>query len=335
MLAVRLKMWYNKEVKGLIEMPETHQKQISENPESIRQDQPENSQRTQKVSAFRNAREIAANEKRKEELKERERQKKAEEAAYQEREEYAKELQEEKIDLIRLKQGLIGEDAFQKEEETKKYTLRQKIANWFYHAKWWLGIAAFCSIVAGYLIFDYVSRKDPDIAILVLTDNIEVNRGSDSLCSWLKPMCEDYNKDGKIIVQAVYVPVSDSTMKAGPNASTSNMQLGAQLETDTCMLVLSDQDADKYYEPGHIFMNMEELYPDCPLAQDYKLNICGSSFEKQLNLTEPLPESTYLAIRIPSETFSSQKEMQKSYDRAKKFLDQLVETLTEEAKSNE
>ena len=299
----------------------------------------EDKQKTpEKVSAFRNAREIAARHKREEELKERERQHAEEEAAYQAREEYAKELQEEKIDLIRLKQGVItdSDKVFKKEQEKKHYTVWQKIGNWFYHSKWWLGIAAFCVVVASFLAYDYLTRKDGDVTLLLLTDNVEVFNGSDNLCGWLGSMCDDYNKDGEVLVKSYYVPVSDSTMKSGySNASTSNMQLSAQLETATCMLVLADDNAKPYFEASQLFMNMEKLYPDCPLADGYKLKICGTEFEKQLNLNTPLPEDTYLAIRVPVERMSSQKEMQESYDHAKLLLDQIVAALTEEVQAHE
>ncbi|MBQ8921999.1 MAG: hypothetical protein IJ060_07565 [Oscillospiraceae bacterium] len=292
----------------------------------------------ERVSAFRNAREIAAREKRKEELKERARQHAADEAAYQAREDYAKELQEEKIDLIRLKQGVIedSDKLFPKEEKKKKYTLRQKIGNWFYHSKWWLGIASFCVILVAFLAYDYFSRKDGDVTVMILTDNVEVYIGADELCNWLETMCDDYNEDGTVLVNNIYVPVSDATMKSGASASsTSNMQLATQLETATCMLVLADRNARSYLEPERIFMDMEKLYPDCPLAEGYKLKISGTEFEKQLGLSEPLPEDTYLAIRAPLERMSSQKEMQKSYDHAKLLLDQIVAALTEEEQGNE
>ncbi len=291
----------------------------------------------EKVSAFRNAREITERKKREEELKERERQRAEEEAQYQAREEYAKELQEEKIDLMRLKQGVItdSDKVFTKSEEKKHYTLWQKLGNWFYHSKWWLGIACFCVLIVSFLAYDYFSRKEGDVTIMIVTDNYEVSVGSDNLCEWLKTMCEDYNHDGTVLVKSIYVPVSDSTMKTGASSSTSNMQLSTQLQTATCMLVLADDGAKSYLEPERIFMNMERLYPDCPLAEKYKLKIYGTEFEKKLNLSEPLPEGTYLAIRIPAERMSSQKEMQKSYDRAKLLLDQLVATLTEEEQDHE
>ena len=126
---------------------------------------------TGKVSAFRNAAEQQAKLRRDAELKERRRQKAAAEAAEHSREEYAKELAEEKVDLIRLKQGVItdSDKVFRSDDAPKEYTLWQRIGNWFYHAKWWLGIAVFFVLLGAFLIYDYVTRENPDFRILVLS----------------------------------------------------------------------------------------------------------------------------------------------------------------------
>lgn len=290
------------------------------------------------VSAFRNAREIEARERREAEIEERRRQKREEEASYQAREEYAKELHEDKVDLIRLKQGVItdSDKVFPEQEAPKKYTLWQKIGNWFYHSKWWLGIAVFCTLVGAFLIYDFVTRKDPDVSLLILTDNVYVYNGSDDLCKWLEGMCGDYNDDGKTYVQSVYIPVSKEEMESGSSYSAANnTQLMVQMETSTCMLVMANSDADEYLEPALIFDDMERLYPDCPLAEGYQLKIAGTAFEEQLHLKEPLSEDTYLAIRLPAERMSSKEEMQKSYDRAKMLLDRLVPELTAEKEASD
>ena len=283
-----------------------------------------------KVSAFRNAAEQEAKLRREAELKERKRQKAAEEAAYQAREEYAKELAEEKVDLMRLKQGVItdSDKVFREEEAPKKYTLWQRIGNWFYHAKWWLGIAVFVGLLGAFLIYDYVTRENPDFRILLLSENPQLEADSGLLCDWLAGMCEDYNTDGKTLVSTVYIPVSDNTMDVGGTAVAAyNTQLYVQFQSDTCMLVLLDPDAEAYLQPEDMFVSVEELYPDCPFAEGRKLMIDSTNFVELSGVTGPLKEGSYLALRIPAETMSSQEDMQIAYDRAKAVLDQIVPQL--------
>ena len=289
----------------------------------------------ERVSAFRNAREMAARERRKAEIAERERQKEEEEAAYQAREEYAKELYEDKVDLIRLKQGVITDSdrVFPEQEGKKHYTIWQRLSNWFYHSKWWLGIAAFCTIVIAYLAYDIITHVTPDVSMMILTDNHEVYTNARDLCDWLQGMCEDYNDDDKVYVQSVYIPISKDQMEGGNAYSmTRSTQLTTQMETATSMLVLANDEANEYMSPELLFEDMERLYPDCPYAKGYRLCIAGTEFEKQLHLEHPLSADTYLAIRIPMERMSSLEEMQESYNHAKGLLDVVVQHLDEKPK---
>lgn len=282
------------------------------------------------VSAFRNAWNIEAKARREAELKERQRQADAEEAAYQKREEYAKELAEEKVDLIRLKQGVIADSdkVFRDNEPERHYTVFQKIGNWFYHSKWWLGIATFCVLVAAFLIYDYVTREDPDLRMLLLSDHNELFVSSDQLADWLETMCEDYNGDGEIMVQCVYIPVSEQSMEYSGNYSVSyNSQLLVQFQTNTCMLVLADPEAEKYLQPEDMFMDMQKLYPACPFADGWKILLDGTNFAEQFGLSEPLHEGSYLTLRIPSENMNTLEENQEAYDHAKAVLDQIVANL--------
>ena len=285
---------------------------------------------TESASAFRNAWEMEARARRDAEIKERERQAAEAEAAYKAREEYAKELAEEKVDLIRLKQGVItdSDKVFREEEPEKKYTVFQKIGNWFYHAKWWLGIATFFTLVAAFLIYDYVTRENPDVRLLLLTEHPVLYSESDKLCTWLQTMCADCNEDGEVLVQTVYIPVSKESMENSGNYSAAyNSQLLIQFQTATCMLVLVDPGAEAYLQPEEMFCDLEKLYPDCPAAEGYRLLLDKTDFAAQFGLTEPLHEGSYLALRIPAENMNTLEENQKAYDNAKALLDEMINSM--------
>lgn len=280
------------------------------------------------ASAFRNAREIEAEAKRKEELAERRRQAAAEEAAYQAREEYAKELAEDRLDLIRLKQGLITDEVFQEHTEQKKYTVWERIGNWFYHAKWWLGIAIFCVLLGAFLLYDYLSREDPDLRILILTDQTDLYAQTTAIEDWLKPLCPDYNEDAKIVVQGVSIPVSEANMeKAGNAAASYSTQLLMQFQSALCMLVLTDAEAEPYLAPEEMFVDLEALYPDCVWAEGCRLKLNGTDFAEQLGFSEPLREGTYLALRAPIASMSSQADTETAYEQAKTVMDSIIPML--------
>ncbi len=291
---------------------------------------PAEKHRTEHASALRNAIELEAKARRDEELRERKRQADAEEAAYQAREEYAKELAEEKVDLIRLKQGVSdgSEKVFRQEETERHYTVFQKIGNWFYHSKWWLGIAVFCVLVAAFLIYDAVTRPHPDFRILLLSDNTELYEKSQLLCDWMQTMCPDYNNDGKSSVSSVYIPVSTATMEMGGNYSMAyNSQLLVQFQSSTCMLVLLDADAEQYLQPDDMFVDLETLYPDLPNVKGRRMLLNDTDFANLFELEEPLRENTYLALRIPAENMNTLEENREAYDQAKAMLDEIAAAL--------
>lgn len=286
----------------------------------------------QNVSAFRNAWEIEAKARREEELRERERQAQEAEAEYQAREEYAKELAEDKVDLIRLKQGVItdSDKVFREAEPEKHYTVWQKIGNWFYHSKWWLGIAAFCVILGAFLVYDYVTREDPDLRVLLLTEHPVLYSESDRLCEYLETMCPDYSDDGEVLVQTVYIPLSKDSMERSANyAASFNSQLLIQFQTCTCMLVLTDPDAEEYLQPEDMFTDLEALYPDCPYIEGYKLLLDDTDFAAQFALSEPLHKGSYLALRIAAENMNTLEENQLAYEQAKAVLDEIIASLNQ------
>ena len=291
---------------------------------------PADMKKTEKVSAFHNAIELQAKAKREAELKERKRQADAEDAAYHAREEYAKELAEEKVDLIRLKQGVIADSdkVFREAEAEKKYSVWQKIGNWFYHSKWWLGIATFCVLVGAFLIYDYVTRENPDLCVMLLTDNPELYTETDSLHAWLGTMCPNYNGDGEVLVQSVYIPVSKTTMEMGGTYSQSyNTQLLVQFQSNTCMLVLADPDAEAYLQPDDMFVELDTMYPDCAFVQGRRMLLDNTDFAEQAGLSAPLHPGSYLALRVPSASMNSEEETQEAYEQAKALLDAVAASL--------
>lgn len=286
---------------------------------------------------MKNARNMKEKEVREAELAERQRQVNAEEVAYQAREEYAKELNEEKIDLIRLKQGVISnsDKVFGQQEEAKKYTVWQKIGNWFYHSKWWLGIATFCVLVGGFLIYDYATRVEADLSLLLLSANSSIYINDAQINEMLSQGCADYNSDGTVLTEVVSLPISKASLENGSAKSQANStQLSVQFMSDMCMLVISDKEADScIFEdestgPAAIYENLEELYPQYDFIEGCRVKLADTAFSEKLGITDELYEGTYLALRRYDTTESNQEKWKASYEKAlpvlEKFLEQIA-----------
>ena len=129
-----------------------------------------------------------------------------------EKEEYAKKIQQERIELIRLKQGVITEsDTIHEEKEEKpKLPFWKKVGNFFYHNKWWLGITTALVAIFTFLIVDYFSKVKPDLIVMLLTDDAELQSDTTALEAYLEQFTDDENGDGKIQVDIYPIPVTDN-----------------------------------------------------------------------------------------------------------------------------
>lgn len=285
--------------------------------------------KSKSVSAFENARMAEAQMQREAELAERARQAAENEAAYQAREEYARELNEEKIDLIRLRQGVITESdkVFPEQAPQKKYTVSEKIGNWLYHSKWWLGIAIFCVAVGGFLLYDHLTKVDADVNILMLTNDYVLYSKTQQLCDMAQKNLADYNGDEQSVASVIFVPVSKDTMETGSFASSYNTQLLVQLQSDMCMLVIADIAADAYMDTENLYVDLETMYPQYDFIEGSRVMLAETSFSDWLALEEPLNDGAYLALRQPTGNMSGEEEMQQAYNEAVPVLESLLEQL--------
>ncbi len=282
------------------------------------------------LSAFENARMMEARARREAELAERARQAKENEAAYQAREEYAKELYDERIDLIRLKQGVItdSDKVFPEQAPPKKYTISEKIGNWLYHSKWWLGIAVFCVALVGFLVYDYVTKVEADVNLLLISNDHAIYAQSQTLSDMMQQNLTDYNGDERSVAGVVFVPVSKSSMETGSFSTSYNTQLLVQMQSDMCMLVIGDKESDGYIEAEQVYAEIETLYPQYDFIDNDRILLKDTCFREWLGMEEELREGAYLALRLPTAGMSSQEDMQKAYDEALPVLESLMEQLS-------
>lgn len=250
------------------------------------------------------------------------------------REEYEHQLADEKVELLKLKQGVIdnSEKLNQENKEKKKYTLWQKIGNFIYHNKWWLGIAAFFVFVAGFLIYDKVTTVKSDINILLISDDSDLYQHYRYMLDYFDSNTGDYNNDGDTCANLLYIPISgdDSDGKTMMNAYDSNLsQLTTQFQLGESMMIIADSKSDELVEPEDTLANLEELFPSCPYVKRYGLYLSGTDFAKQIGYEEGnVPEDLYIGIRKPTKTLSSDKTTQDNYDLAVRTLQNIIDDLS-------
>lgn len=213
-----------------------------------------------KQSIFETVRQVDENEKRKLE------EKKAAAAKIEKRkrEQYNKTLAEERVELLKIKQGLITEsDKIDlSPDDEKQYTFWEKIKNFVYHNKWWLGITTFFVLIAAFLVYDTLTTTKSDINIMLLCDDTELYTHYQDIGKYFDSLTEDYNNDGENYANVLYIPISDDE-----NANTKSLspydsnltKLSSEFQMGETMLVIADKKSADLIIPDETLINLEEL----------------------------------------------------------------------------
>ncbi len=247
-----------------------------------------------------------------EEQRELARQKEAEQ-----RRNYEEQLRQERLELMRLKQGVIEESETIHEEkpEEKHYTIGQKIGNFFYHNKWWMGIAAFFVFVVGFLTYSQLTQVHPDmIVLLVADDDYFYAVCGEQIEHLFEQYIEDENEDGKVKVTVYYIPSSDA--KAQTDGFTGNAQkLYTEFQIGEAVLVISDDEADKRIVPEDTLYDLEADFGQYQETEQMRFRLAGTDFAKDVGWTdEPLDDDFYIGIRSVRKTMDSEEKMQEVFD---------------------
>ncbi|MDE6088821.1 MAG: SGNH/GDSL hydrolase family protein [Oscillospiraceae bacterium] len=280
-------------------------------------------QKSAKKSVFEIAQEM--------EQQEQEQQRHAQEILQKQKEQqrlaYEEQLRQEKLELIRLKQGVIEESTtiYEEHEDQKKYTIFQKISNFFYANQWWMGICGFFVVLAGFLVWQVVTTVHPDMIILLVSHNDLFHAScSEGISDIFEQYIDDINQDGEVIVDVYYMPSSPETQERD-GYTGDNAKLYAEFQTGEAVLVISDSDADEFIVPEHTLVNLEEYFGDYEETEDMRFLLSGTAFADVLEYDEPLDDDIYIGIRQVRETMDSIEKMQEVYDIAFPALEKFIQ----------
>jgi hypothetical protein len=246
-----------------------------------------------------------------------------------EREDYAKQLQQDKIELIKLKQGTIdhSDTIHEIHEEAPVLTVPQKIYNFFYHNMWWLWIVAFVLLVAGIITYDIVTTPKPDATVLMFTTDDEIgDYYYQYVAEYFEQFIEDNNGDGVSTVSVYYIPLNtDSSDKL----YTSYMvKFSGEMQSANSMLVLADDSCDDQFKPKETLYDLTDDFGQYEDVDKYKYYLKNSSLQEYLEengYTGTLPDSLYLGIRKVQQVFDSSEKMQKNFDIAFELFNNLID----------
>lgn len=240
-------------------------------------------------------------------------------------------IAQDRLDLMKMKQGIADESETIKEvhEEQRELHGMEKLKNIWYHDKMWILMGLFVFFVVAFIVYDTVTRVQPDLELLLICDNAVQ---ADSCCVKLGERIERYtpdlNGDGKIKVSVVSCPMNEE--KYDQYYTINSQKFFANLQQGRIMMIVTDSKIDK---------DIEEIFTDALPEQ-----IPGNRYvdEKGFNLnfgflaTEigcpGMPNDVYIRMREPIDTLSDSIElMQKNYDTCLGVLKAMADDMQAEA----
>lgn len=286
-----------------------------------------------KVSVLENMRRINEKQRQEELEAEAEREKERAEKERRERERYEKKLERDRIELMKLKQGIISdEDIPHEAEPVKEYTVWEKIGNFFYHNKMPLIVGAVLVLLAVFLIRDVVTNKRPDVAIMIMASDSELDFRTGDIEKLLEPYCEDFNGDGEVYVRVSYLPAvySDDNLDAYFNQSAQT-KLMAEFQSGDSIIVIADAETshavgiDNVSENGNpvdpILVDMRTIYPDDKNCTELGYMLSGTSFAEDIKYTA-MSDSLFIGFRFPREALGvNMEKFTANYNNALKLWD--------------
>ena len=239
--------------------------------------------------------------------------------------------QDDKRELLKLKQGLIEESETIQEEKRETVELHgwKKVSNFFYHYKWHVIAAAFFIAVIGFFVYDLVKKEHGDIRVLVVTKEAnlakQVNYKTKDFELAFEKYCPDFDDSGYVHVDTYNIDLSDNIqqdyMLASVTKLTGEISYGeAQMyvmDTPALESIIMDGDTSG-------FVNLEELYPDNPQIDGIYYKLKDSEFAYMANYVEACPEDLFIVIRKTTDVTANKERAEAAQKKALEVFDNIA-----------
>lgn len=253
----------------------------------------------------------------------------AEKRLEQQKRAYEQKLRQDKIAMMKEKQGIADdetEEADAEDEEPVNMSFWKKVENFWYHYKIVTIIVIVVVAFGGYMIYDLVTKVNPDITIIVTADNGLMYR-ADAVEKLFEKYAEDVNGDGKVNVEVIFTPMNSDGI-SDQYSQGNETKLAANLSNARCVLYLTDDDS--YFSIERVpFDDLTDKFDSKYVTAD------GISFDSDMiregfNWAQ-MPDDMILKVRTPVSTMysSDPKDMQETYDNTMSFIENLVAAMDE------
>ena len=247
---------------------------------------------------------------------------------------------DDKRELLKLKQGLITESELIKEEgaaaDKAQYEVKgfkNKVANFFYLYKWQVIVVLFFAVIISTLTYTTMAKEKADIRVLIFSEDRDISGllyfKTHDIELALEQYTPDFDQNKNVHADTYYIDMNPN--QDGTNYMVNQTKLMSEVGMATAQLYIADRAqlstilGDQEESRG--FEDLSALYPDDPQVTDkYYYKVKGSPFAETAMFLESCPEDLYIAVR--SNDFSGYTKVDDStkedHRRALDVLDNIV-----------
>ena len=238
--------------------------------------------------------------------------------------------QDDKRELLKLKQGLIEESEEIHEEEKPVYELHgwKKVENFFYHNKWYVAAGLFFAAVAAFLIVSLVQKEQGDLRVMVVTKDpqiaAEIMYKTGDLEKAFELYCPDYDDNGYIHVDVYNVDLSENPDPQYSLAAVT--KITSEIMYGEAQLFLVDSLGAQAVTNDNLsqFVDLGKLYPEEECINGVFLKIRDSGFAANAQYYEACPDDIYLAVRNASESDENSFRSLPAKKKALEIIDNII-----------
>lgn len=239
--------------------------------------------------------------------------------------------QDDKRELLKLKQGIIDESESEIHEEEKPvYEVHgfKRVENFFYHYKWYVVAGAFFLAVAIFLGVSLFRKRQGDIRVLMVTQDKEIASSLFYKVTEIEQAfelyCPDFDDSGYIHVDLYNVDLSENPDPQYALASVT--KITSEIMYGEAQMFVVDSKAADSITNGDLsqFVDLGTLYPDVSFIDGPFLRIKGSGFDVNAKYYEACPDDLYIAVKKVDGTEQNSSRAVPAQKKALEVLDNIV-----------
>lgn len=238
--------------------------------------------------------------------------------------------QDDKRELLKLKQGLIEESELIHEEkiEYEKPKGFKKVVNFFYHYKWHVVVVVFFAVVIGFMVYDLVKKEDGDIRVLLVTKDKQISNEITykvkDIELALEKYCPDFDDSGYVHVEVYNIDLCPNGQSEYELSQVSKVM--SELMLGEAQMFIVDSAAFESITSGNesTFVELSELYPDCEQVDGIYYQIKGSGLATMAKYEEACPEDLYIVLPSKINASSNTEKAKLAQERCREVMDNIV-----------